>query len=338
MAIKSKVVAHTDTRPSFRQWAREASRSRNASLLFIILAASVVLSILQPRFLSASNFSAVIVGMVYDMLMAMGMTLVMILGGIDLSVGSVLALCGVTTTLLLSSQTGINLPIPLAILAGLSVAAVCGALNGLAVARLKIAPFIVTLGMLTIARGIVTVTTSGWFISGLPDGYIKIGQGFLFSNIPIPVFITGIILVIFYYLLTRWKPLNQAFYIGNNPAAAALSGQRVMLVTFFGYVISSSLAGVAAIFMTSRLGMGFFQFGQGAELNAIAGAVIGGASFAGGKGNLVGTFLGVLLLAIIQNGFTLLGGQPNWLGIVSGAIVFIAIALDGYRRRKETRE
>jgi ribose transport system permease protein len=250
----------------------------------------------------------------------------------------VLALCGVTTTFLLSSQTGINLPIPLAILAGLSVAAVCGALNGLAVARLKIAPFIVTLGMLTIARGIVTVTTSGWFISGLPDGYIKIGQGFLFSNIPIPVFITGIILVIFYYLLTRWKPLNQAFYIGNNPAAAALSGQRVMLVTFFGYVISSSLAGVAAIFMTSRLGMGFFQFGQGAELNAIAGAVIGGASFAGGKGNLVGTFLGVLLLAIIQNGFTLLGGQPNWLGIVSGAIVFIAIALDGYRRRKETRE
>ena len=313
-------------------------KTRNVTLLLMILVACVILTIAQPRFLNQGNLSAVIIGMVYDLLMAMGMTLVMILGGIDLSVGSVLALSGVTTTILLSDKVGINLPIPLAILAGLGVAAICGSLNGIAVARLKIAPFIVTLGMLTIARGIVTVTTSGWFISGLPAGYIQIGQGSFLGVIPYPVLVAFIILIILNYLLKHWKSLNQVFYIGYNPAAAALSGQRVVLVTFFGYVISSLLAGVAAIFMTSRLAMGFFQFGQGAELNAIAGAVIGGASFAGGKGNLVGTFLGILLLAIIQNGFTLLGGQPSWLGIVSGAIVFIAIALDGYRRRNETRE
>jgi len=336
MATKSKAVTYAE--PSFGQLAVGTLTSRNMLLLLIILVAGGSLSYLQPRFLNPGNLSSVLIGMTYALPLAMGMTLVMILGGIDLSVGPVLALCAITTTLLLSSHVGINLPIPLAILAGLSAAAFCGALNGLGVARLKLAPFIVTLAMMTIVRGIVTVTTSGWFISGLPDAYVQIGQGFLFKTIPIPVFITAIILVVFYYLLTRWKPLNQAYYIGNNPAAAALSGQRVMLVTFFGYVISSLLAGVAGIFMTSRLAMGFFQFGQGAELNAIAGAVIGGASFAGGKGNLLGTFLGVLLLAIIQNGFVLLGGQASWLQIVNGAILFIAIALDGYRRRKETRE
>jgi ribose transport system permease protein len=144
--------------------------------------------------------------------------------------------------------------------------------------------------------------------------------------------------VVFNFLLGRWKPLNQAFFIGQNPAAAQLSGLPVTLVTFAAYVISSLLAGLAGIFMTSRLAMGFFQFGLGSELNAIAGAVIGGASFAGGSGNLLGTFLGVLLLALIRNGFVLLNGSPNWQGIVSGAIVFAAIAIDAFRRRKETRE
>ena len=336
MAIKSEVVIRA--KPSFRQRAVGVIKTRNMSLLLMILVACIALTILQPRFLNQNNLSSIVTGMVYDLLMAMGMTLVMILGGIDLSVGSVLALAGVTTTVLLSDKVGINLPIPLAIAAGLGVAALCGAFNGFFVARLKIAPFIVTLGMLTIARGIVTVTTSGWFISGLPAGYVQIGQGSLFGTISYPVVIAVIILIIFNYLLKHWKPLNQVFYIGYNPNAAALSGQRVILITFFGYVISSLLAGLAAIFMTSRLAMGFFQFGQGAELNAIAGSVIGGASFVGGKGDLLGTFLGILLLAIIQNGFTLLGGQPSWLNIVSGGIVFIAIALDGYRRRNETRE
>lgn len=144
--------------------------------------------------------------------------------------------------------------------------------------------------------------------------------------------------VLLHYLLNNWKPLRQIFYIGTNPRAAALSGIPVVMVTFFGYVISSLLAGVAAIFMTSRLAMGFFQFGLTAELNAIAAAVIGGASFAGGQGNVIGAFLGVLLLAIIRNGFVLLKGSPNWQGVVSGAIVVVAIAVDGYRRRNEARE
>jgi ribose transport system permease protein len=313
-------------------------KSRTTTLLLIDLAAAALLAMLQPRFLDPENLTSMFMGMTYDLLMAMGMTLVLILGGIDLAVGSVLALSGVVITMLLSNQVmSFPVPVPLAVLAGMLVAMTCGALNGLGVAKLKIAPFIMTLGMFTIARGLATVLTSGWYISGLPDAYLMIGQGAV-SGIPFPIIITLTILIVFNYLLKHWKPLNQAFYIGQNPDAAALSGIRVTLVTFFGYVISSSLAGVAAVFMTSRLAMGFFQFGLGSELNAISGAVIGGASFAGGSGNLLGTFLGVLLLALIRNGFVLLNGSPNWQGVVSGAIVFLAISVDAYRRRNETRE
>jgi ribose transport system permease protein len=335
--MSSKLITSTEE-PDFRNAVGRFLKSRTTTLLLINLAVAVLLSVLQPRFLTPDNLTSMFMGMTYDLLMAMGMTLVLILGGIDLSVGSVLALAGVVITMLLSNQVmSFPVPVPLAVLAGLAVAMACGALNGLGVAKLKIAPFIVTLGMFAIARGLATVLTSGWYISGLPDAYLTIGQGAV-SGIPFPIIITLSILVVFNYLLKHWKPLNQAFYIGQNPDAAALSGIRVTLVTFFGYVISSTLAGVAAVFMTSRLAMGFFQFGLGSELNAIAGAVIGGASFAGGAGNLLGTFLGVLLLALIRNGFVLLNGSPNWQGVVSGAIVFLAIAVDAYRRRNETRE
>lgn len=314
------------------------TRSRTVTLLLINVAVAVFLAAMQPRFLDPENLTSMFMGMTYDLLMAMGMTLILILGGIDLSVGSVLGLAGVVITMLLSNHVmPAPIPVPVAILGGMGVAAACGAINGFGVARLKIAPFIVTLSMYAIARGLATVLTSGWYISGLPDSYLVLGQGALF-NIPYPIWVTLGILLVFSYLLRNWKPLNQAFLIGQNPDAAALSGLRVTLVTFSAYVISSLLAGVAAVFMTSRLAMGFFQFGLGSELNAIAGAVIGGASFAGGSGTLIGTFLGVLLLALIRNGFVLLNGSPNWQGIVSGAIVFFAIAIDAYRRRHETRE
>jgi ribose/xylose/arabinose/galactoside ABC-type transport system permease subunit len=334
----------TYRRQAIQAWLARLFKARVTTLLLINLVVGVVLTILtwliyqQPRFLDPKNLASVVMGMTYDLLMAMGMTLVLILGGIDLSVGSVLGLSGVVTTMLLSKHVvGGGVPVPVAVIAGLSVAAACGALNGLGVAWLKLAPFIVTLGMMAIARGLATVLTSGWYISGLPDSYLAIGQGTLLG-VPYPVYIGLLVLLVFNYLLRQWKPLNQAFYVGSNPSAAALSGIRVTLVIFFGYVISGLLAGVAAIFMTSRLAMGFFQFGLVAELNAIAAAVIGGASFAGGSGDLVGTFLGVLLLAVIRNGFILLKGSPNWQSVVSGAIVFVAIAIDAYRRRKETRE
>ena len=303
--------------------------SRIGTLVLLNLFAAALLSVLSPQFLTQSNLTSVIVGMTYTLLLASGMTLVLVLAGIDLSVGSVLGLTGILTTLMLSW----GVPVPLAIISGLALAATAGAINGMFIAKFKIAPFIVTLAMMSVARGLATVLTSGYFVSNLPREYTVIGQGSI-AGIPIPVLVTIPLLFLFDYLLRRWRPLNQAFLIGANPAAAALSGIPVATVTFFGYVISAVLAGVAGIFMTSRLGMGFFQFGLGGELTAIAAAVIGGASLRGGSGSILGTSLGVLLLAIVNNGFVLLRGSPNWLNVMSGLILVVAVAADAYRQRR----
>ncbi len=303
-------------------------QNRSVILALLILVISIALSILTPAFLSSRNLTFVITGMTYDLLLALGMTIVLLLWGIDLSVGSVLGLTAVVTTMLL--QDGVS--IPLAIGAGLGVSALCGATNGFFVAYLKIAPFIVTLGMMSVARGIATVLTSGYFVSGLPDAYKAIGQGRLF-NVPYMVYFALVVVVILAFLLRNWRPLREAFYIGTNPEAARLAGIRVALITLGGYVFCSMMAGTAAIFMTSRLSMGFFQFGLGAELKAIAAAVIGGASLRGGTGSIFGATLAVFLLALINNGFVLLQGSPNAQNVIMGGILVIAIMIDAYRRR-----
>lgn len=308
-------------------------KARNTALFLLVVALALALSLLSPYFLTPTNLTTVATGMIYDLLLASGMTLVLILGGIDLSVGAILGLTSVITTMAL--QAGVSVPV--AIVIGLTIACFCGLINGIGVAYLKIAPFVVTLGMMSVTRGIATVLTSGYFVSGLPDAYLTIGQGTLFG-IPYPVFFVVFVLVVFHFLLKNWKPLNQAYYVGNNPNAARLSGIRVARLLLVGFVISGLMAGIAAVFMTSRLAMGFFQFGLGAETTAIAAAVIGGASMIGGSGSILGTFLGVLLLAIINNGFVLLNGSPNWQNVVSGAILVTALIVDAYRRRKEERE
>jgi ribose transport system permease protein len=309
-------------------------RSRELSLFLIILAAFALLWILKGGiFFSLKNFEGIATGIVYDLLMAAGMTVVLILWGIDLSVGAVLALTSVVTALLLHAKVGI----PVSVALGLLCALVVGTLNGLCVAYLKIAPFIVTLAAMSVARGAALVLSSGYFISGLPDSYSSISEGSV-GGFPIPYLLVAVLLLVLHLLLSRWRFLNQAFYVGTNPRAAVLSGINASLVTLVGYVISSLMAGVAAILMSSKLAMGFSQFGQLAELRAIAAAVIGGASFTGGAGSILGATLGVILIAIINNGFVLLHGSPNWQQAVSGFILLIAVGVDALRTRRERRE
>jgi ribose transport system permease protein len=224
-------------------------------------------------------------------------------------------------------------PVPVALLAGFATAGAAGSLNGLLVARFGVAPFIVTLGTMSMARGTATVLTSGYFLSGLPAAYLDIGRGQLFG-LPYPIYVVLVLLAGFGLLLKRWKPLHDVFYAGHNPAAAALSGINVRGLVLSVYVASGLLAGVSAIFMTSRLAMGYARFGELAELRAIAASVLGGASFSGGTGSILGSALGVLLLAVILNGFVLLKLSVYWQGVVSGGILVVAIAVDAYRRRR----
>ncbi len=312
---------------------RKALRSREMSLAIVILVVIAGLSLLKPEaFISWKNFEAITNGMVYDLFLAAGLTIVLILWGIDLSVGSVMALTGVITALLLRG----GVPIPIAVLLGLATSMACGTINGFLVARFRIAPFIVTLAMMAMARGLATVLTSGYYLSGLPASFLLLGRGRI-AGVSISVLVVGVILLALEVLFRRWKPLHQMYFVGTNPEAARLSGLRTWLVTMTGYIMSSTLAGFAAIFMTSRLAMGFAGFGLQAELRAIAAAVLGGASFAGGSGTILGATLGVTLLALINNGFVLLNGSPDWQQAVSGMILLVAVGVDAYRRRKERR-
>jgi len=308
--------------------------SRELSLFLVIVAAVAVLWFLKGNiFFSARNFEGIATGITYDLLMAAGMTIVLVLWGIDLSVGAVLALTSVITAMLLHAGVAIPIAVGLGLLCALAV----GALNGFIVAYLKIAPFIATLAAMSVARGAALVLSSGYFISGLPSSYSKISEGRV-GGFPVPYLLVGLVLVLLHLLLSRWKFLHQAFYVGTNPRAAVLSGIDANLVTLVGYVISSLMAGLAAILMSSKLAMGFSQFGQLAELRAIAAAVIGGASFTGGCGSVLGATLGVVLIAIINNGFVLLHGSPNWQQAVSGLILLVAVGVDAVRTRRERRE
>ena len=301
---------------------------REAVLLATTLGVAAVLSLARPGFLNSENLISIATGMVYDLPLAMAATLVLVVGGIDLSLGAVLALSSVVTTL--SMRAGA--PIPLAIALGLATAAAVGALNGLLVTRFRLAPFIVTLGTMSLARGAAVVLTSGYMVAGLPPAFLALGRERLLL-LPVTIWIVAALLLAGHVLLLRYRPLHDAFYVGQNKDAARLSGLRADAVTASVYVSSALLAGVAALFMSSRLGMGYARFGELAELRAIAAAVLGGASFSGGAGSILGAALGVLLLALIQNGFVLLNLSIHWQNVATGLVLLLAITIDALRRR-----
>ena len=303
--------------------------TRNTSLLTLICFLIVAMGIIKgTAFLNYSNLEAILIGMSYDLLLALGMTIVLIQGGIDLSVGSVMAFTGIVTTLLL--QGGVA--VPLAIASGMATAVAIGALNGILVAKVNVAPFVATLGSMSIFRGMSYVMTSGYFVNKLPESYVAFGRGRTLG-LPNNVLIAMFICIVFGVLVDRMKLFKQMFYIGNSSDAAFLSGLPTTVVTVIGYVICSTTAGLAAIMMTSRLAMGHAGFGIGAEMRAIAAAVVGGASLAGGKGNILGTFLGVTLVALINNAFIMLNGSQNWQSAISGIILIVALALNIVQER-----
>ena len=305
--------------------------SRREIILFIGIAiSSLLLSVATDKYLNAQNIIPMVIGMTYDLVIAFGITIILIMGEIDLSVGSVFGLTGIITSLSLLAGLGVALSIAL----GLATALVAGTINGLIVAKFKIASFIVTLGMMSIARGISVVLTSGYTLVGFPKSYLKIGQGTLLS-IPYSIWFVVVLLIIMQLLLRHWRPFYSLYFIGNNKEAARLSGIRVSKSILVGFILCSLLAGVSAVFMTSRLAQGQSAFGIGAELRAIAGAVIGGAKLEGGSSTILGTFLGVFLIAIINNGFVILNAPIYWQGVVNGVILIIAIAANSYKDRQE---
>lgn len=315
--------------PLWQTVLQRVMRIREASLIIFILLASLVLTLSTPYFLSADNFLVILSGISMDAVIAVGMCLVMISGGIDLSVGSVFACSGVVVAQLIN----LGFPVPIAIALALLVALGWGSLSGFLVTRVGVNPLISTLGVMGMARGVVYVITSGRVISNLPDSFKAAGQGNILG-IPKLIWVAVFIVILFDFLTRRSKVLRQLFYVGGSEKAALLSGIHVNRAKMGVYMLCALLAGTAGILETARFGSASSLAGMGKELTAISACVIGGASLSGGEGSVIGAFLGLILLGLVRNGLILNDVSVYWQGLIQAIILVLAVAFDVWTRRR----
>jgi len=305
---------------------------RESGGLIVLLVAVGALTLASPEFLTGNNLANLARQVAIFGILAIGQLVVILTGGIDLSVGSILGLAGAVTAQLLVS----GVPIIPAILIGVVVGGVLGIANGVLVTRFKLPPFIATLGMLGIARGIVLVITDANTIQGLPDGFQTVANGTVLG-IPNLLIIFAIITAIAWFVLNRTVFGRYVYAVGSNPEAARLAGVPVAMVTTAVYVISGVLAAVGGVLLTSRLGAGVPTAGAGFELQAIAACVIGGASLSGARGSAIGAACGALIIGVLNNGGNLLAINAFYLQIAIGALVLVAVGFDQMNTRKAGR-
>ena len=301
---------------------------REAGLAGALIVLVVFLTLASPYFLTGSNLAVVSRQIALSLIIAIGMTFVIIAGQIDLSVGSTVALTSVLTGMFL---VNLSLPIPVAVLLALVCGLAVGIVNGLIFAHTMIPSFVVTLGMLAIARGLALGITQGSTISGLPAPFLVLGQG-AFLGVPIPVWIAAVLAVVAHLVLTKTVFGRRVFFVGSSEEAAVLSGIRVKNIKIAIFTIAAGLAAVESIIETARLSVGQPAAGPGYELVAIGAVGLGGASLLGGQGSILGTVLGATLLALIQNGLILLGISAYWQQVFSGAIIILAVGLNMWRQ------
>ncbi|MFK0693001.1 ABC transporter permease [Mesorhizobium sp. IMUNJ 23033] len=307
---------------------RRFVETRELTLLVLIVAIIVGMSLASPVFLSLANFRAIAIGMAPTVIIAVGMTVLLVSGGFDLSVGSVLALASTVTALLLLSGASI----PLAILGALALGVIIGLANGIVVTRIGVNPLVATLGSMSIARGIALVLTEGFSLSNLPPAFGWAGRAEILG-LPFLLWVALALVVVFDLAMRHGSFFRQLYYIGANEKAARLSGLAVDRVRTLAYMLSGLLAALAGILLASRLMSGTPTAGNALELQVLAAAVIGGASLRGGEGTVLGAFLGVIFVALINNAMTMLAVSIYWQMIVTGAVLVLAVALDMLVRR-----
>ncbi|MDO4312207.1 MAG: ABC transporter permease [Eubacteriales bacterium] len=290
----------------------------------------VLLTVMSKDFLTAKNLLNVLRQTSSTMIVAVGMTLVLITGGIDLSVGSVAAL---SATMSVAFMVNYQLPVGVSLLLGLLIGAACGFINGLVISKLQLPAFIVTLAMMSSARGLALVYTNGKTIVGVPDSAIKFGQGYVLSVIPIPVIVMVVILIIAGIFITKTVFSRYIYAVGGNEECAKLSGINVNKVKIVVYSLSGLSAAIAGIILTMRLASGQPTLGEGLEMDAIAACVLGGTSLSGGKGFLFGTIIGSIFLTTLSNGLNLMGVSSYMQQVLKGLIIIAAVCM--YERKKK---
>lgn len=316
---------------SWRSAFRRAQGSSVAPIALALVVVSVALSFMTPVFFTAGNLSNIMTQSSVVGIAAVGATLVIITGGIDLSVGANIALSGLVGAIVAQSTNG-----ALGIVVVLVLASLVGAFNGFSVAWLRLAPFIVTLAVLGMARGLTLQISQGQSVYGLPDALNWLGSSQILG-IKTAAILTVLIFALTHFVLSSTTFGHRIYAVGGNSEAARLAGINTRVVVFSTYVIAGFCAGIAALVTLGRLDSATPNAAIGIELNVIAAVVIGGTSLFGGKGSMFGTFIGVLLIGVINNGMTLLNVSTFLVQFVQGVLIFLAVLLDALNTRRVGR-
>ncbi len=322
--------------------AAKAGRSRSGlaigqalsryGIVIAFFALCATLSLLNPYFLTPLNITNVLRQASINGILAIGQTFVILTGGIDLSVGSLLAVCGILGA---SFVTGANPGSPLvAVAVGIGAGLGLGMVNGALVARLRVPPFVATLGMLSVARGLTFIANDGMPVPRLAPDFLKLGQGFI-AGVPVPVVLFGTTALLAWAVLRFTTYGRYVYATGGNERSARTSGIGTRKIIFSVYAISGALAGLSGMVLAARTTSALPQAGLSYELDAIAAVVIGGTSLTGGIGSVVGTLFGALIIAVINNGLDLMGVSSYYQQVIKGAIIVLAVLLDTSRRGRD---
>lgn len=284
----------------------------------------LALVLMTDKFLTAANLFNVVRQIVINVFLACGMTTVILLGGIDLSVGSVIAVSGCICA---GMASWVKLPIPAAIAIGILAGVAIGTVNGLIISTTNIPPFIVTLATMNIGRGIARLYTSARTISVLNPEFIFLGSGKI-AGIPIQLYLIVAVVLITSFILSKTQIGRGIYHVGDNENAAKYAGLNVRKIRFFAFFYSGLLASIAGILSTARTFAAVMDMGTSAEMDAIAAVVLGGTSMAGGRGTLMGTVIGAVIIGVLNNGMNLLGINTSWQYVVQGIVILIAVYID----------
>ncbi|MFT4107085.1 MAG: ABC transporter permease [Lacrimispora sp.] len=304
-------------------------KSKETGIFLILIVLSVLIQMNNPIFFTFGNIMDILRNTSYTLIIAIGMTFVLIIRGLDLSVGSLVAFCGLSAALCM--QRGV--PVIVSILLGLFCGAVFGGINAFGIVKLKIPAMIATLGAMYMGRGLVLVITKGQAVYPLPDSFTSFGKGNLLG-VPNVVILAFILAVIAHFVLSRTTYGRKVYAIGGNPETAGFAGISVSKIQISVYIISGVMAALSGIMTAARMGSGQPSVGDGIEMMVITAVIIGGTSLNGGAGTILGTVFGTLLMNVLSSGMNLVGVSAYWQKFVMGLIIIIAVGFDQYQRSK----
>jgi len=303
--------------------------TREMIVFVMIIALGIAGTVISPYFLTAANMKNVVIGMSVEMVVAIGLTLVLISGGIDLSVGSVVALSAVVVALVFDA--GGNTVV--AISSGLAAGLVVGAVNGYLISYVNLNPLITTLGTMTIFRSAVYILSGGYALAAIPAAFKSIANGTWFLGLPNLMVLIAVLVLVFHFLVSNNVWFRKFAFLGGSEMAAVRAGINTRRLKFAGYVICALLSALAGILVVARLGSSFPNTAQGMELRVITAAIVGGCSIYGGRGTILGAALGVLFLALVNNVLVLNAVSVYWQGVASGCVLILAVLSDAIINR-----